>query len=256
MSFRVVIPARHASTRLSGKPLLDIAGKPMVQHVYERARESGAAQVVVATDDQRIAEVVKGFGGEFCMTSAEHRSGTERLAEVVTRLGLADDEIVVNLQGDEPLMPPMLLKQVADNLAHHVSVPMATLCTRIHTAAELFDPHVVKVVTDSQGYALYFSRAVIPWDRDAFAVTTEELPDNAEHYRHLGIYAYRAGFIREYVSWSACRLESMESLEQLRVLWHGQRIHVDVALATPGPGVDTPADLEKVRQLMGHQREI
>ena len=250
MSFRVVIPARHASSRLPGKPLLDIAGKPMVQHVYERACESGAAHVVVATDDQRIAEVVKGFGGEFCMTDVQHRSGTERLAEVVAQLGFGDDEIVVNLQGDEPLMPPKLLKQVADNLAAHVSVPMATLCTRIHTAAELFDPHVVKVVTDSQGYALYFSRAVIPWDRDAFAVTTEELPLNAEHYRHLGIYAYRAGFIREYVSWPACHLESMESLEQLRVLWHGGRIHVDIALDSPGPGVDTPVDLERVRGLM------
>ncbi len=256
MSFRVVIPARHASTRLPGKPLLDISGKPMVQHVYERASESGAAQVVVATDDQRIADVVRGFGGDMVMTDASHRSGTERLAEVVSKLGIADDEIIVNLQGDEPLMPPKLLKQVADNLARHASVPMATLCTRIHTAAELFDPHVVKVVTDSQGYALYFSRAVIPWDRDAFAVTTEELPEKVEHYRHLGIYAYRAGFIREYVSWPACQLESMESLEQLRVLWHGRRIHVDAAFETPGHGVDTPADLEKVRQLMGHQRQV
>jgi len=256
VAFRVVIPARHASTRLPGKPLLDIAGKPMVQHVYERACESGAAHVVVATDDQRIAKVVQQFGGEVCITDASHRSGTERLAEVVTKLKLADDEIVVNLQGDEPLMPPKLLKQVADNLAGHASVPMATLCTRIHTAAELFDPHVVKVLTDSQGYALYFSRAVIPWDRDAFAVTTEELPENAEHYRHLGIYAYRAGFIREYVSWPACRLEAMESLEQLRVLWHGRRIHVDVALDTPGPGVDTPADLEKVRWLMAGKGQV
>lgn len=256
MTFRVVIPARHASTRLPGKPLLDIAGKPMVQRVYEQASESGADHVIVATDDPRIATVVRDFGGEVCMTDANHRSGTERLAEVVSQLGLADDEIVVNLQGDEPLMPPQLLKQVADNLAAHASVPMATLCTRIHTAAELFDPHVVKVVTDSQGYALYFSRAVIPWDRDAFAVTTEELPDNAEHYRHLGIYAYRAGFIRDYVSWPVCHLETMESLEQLRVLWHGHRIHVDVALATPGPGVDTAADLERVRSLVGRDWEI
>ncbi|HEY0721688.1 MAG TPA: 3-deoxy-manno-octulosonate cytidylyltransferase [Gammaproteobacteria bacterium] len=250
MAFRVVIPARYASTRLPGKPLLDIAGKPMVQHVYERARESGASHVIVATDDQRIAEVVQGFGGEVCMTDINHKQGTERIAEVVTRLEIGDEEIIVNLQGDEPLMPPQLLKQVADNLASHASVPMATLCTRIHTAAELFDPHVVKVVSDSQGYALYFSRAVIPWDRDAFAVTTEELPEKAEHYRHLGIYAYRAGFIRDYVNWPACQLETMESLEQLRVLWHGRRIHVDVALESPGHGVDTPADLEKVRELM------
>lgn len=256
MAFTVVIPTRYASTRLPGKPLLDIAGKPMVQHVYERACESGASHVVVATDDQRIAEVVTAFGGEVCMTNVSHRSGTERLAEVAGKLGLSDDAIIVNLQGDEPLMPPQLLKQVADNLAGHAMVPMATLCTRIHTAAELFDPHVVKVVSDGQGYALYFSRAVIPWDRDAFAVTTEELPENAEHYRHLGIYAYRAGFIRDYVQWPACHLESMESLEQLRVLWHGQRIHVDVALAIPGPGVDTPADLEKVRRLMRGEGEL
>lgn len=250
MSFRVVIPARYASSRLPAKPLAEIAGKPMVQHVYERACESGAAHVVVATDDQRIAEVVEGFGGEVCMTAVNHRSGTERLAEVVSTLGLADDEIVVNLQGDEPMMAPRLLKQVADNIAAHAAVPMATLCTRIHTAAELFDPHAVKVVMDAEGMALYFSRAVIPWDRDAFAVTTAELPENAEHYRHLGIYAYRAGFIREYVTWPACHLEGMESLEQLRVLWHGRRIHVAVALDTPGPGVDTAADLEKVRALM------
>jgi len=250
LSFRVVIPARYDSTRLPGKPLLDIAGKPMVQHVYERALESGAAHVVVATDDQRIVDVVQGFGGEVCLTSANHRSGTERLAEVVSQLNLATNEIIVNLQGDEPLMPPKLLKQVADNLADHSETLMATLCTRIHTAAELFDPHVVKVVMDEQGMALYFSRAVIPWDRDAFATTTEELPENAEHYRHLGIYAYRAGFIQEYVTWPACPLETMESLEQLRVLWHGHRIHVAEALTTPGHGVDTPTDLENVRRLL------
>ena len=250
MSFRVVIPARYASSRLPGKPLLDIAGKPMIQHVYERAITSGADSVVVATDDERIRSAVQQFGGEVCMTSPEHRSGTDRLAEVSLNLGYADDDIVVNLQGDEPLMPASLLKQVAENLAHSTQADMATLSTRIHTAAELFDPHVVKVVSDRAGYALYFSRAVIPWDRDAFAVSTEELPERAEHYRHLGIYAYRARFLKHYSELDSCHLEAMESLEQLRVLWHGGRIHVAVAVELPGHGVDTADDLQRLRQLL------
>lgn len=184
------------------------------------------------------------------MTSPEHRSGTDRLAEVSLNLGYADDDIVVNLQGDEPLMPASLLKQVAENLAHSTQADMATLSTRIHTAAELFDPHVVKVVSDRAGYALYFSRAVIPWDRDAFAVSTEELPERAEHYRHLGIYAYRARFLKHYSELDSCHLEAMESLEQLRVLWHGGRIHVAVAVELPGHGVDTADDLQRLRQLL------
>ncbi len=250
MSFHVIIPARYASTRLPGKPLLDIGGKPMLQHVYERAQQSGAASVTVATDDTRIEAAVLGFGGAVCMTSAHHQSGTERLAEAATQLALKAQDIVVNLQGDEPLMPPSLLSQVAHILEGDHGADMSTLCTRIHTAAELFDPHVVKVVLDQQGNALYFSRAVIPWDRDAFAVTTEELPEKAVHYRHLGLYAYRVGFLEEYVTKSACDLERMESLEQLRVLWHGGRIHVAEADDIPGPGVDTAEDLERVRALL------
>lgn len=249
MNYSVLIPARYASTRLPGKPLLDIGGKPMLQHVYERAVESGARQVVIATDDPRIEEAAAGFGAPVCRTGEQHRSGTERLAEAAQRLGLQADDIVVNLQGDEPLMPPVLLRQVAENLAAHATAQMATLCTRIHEAGELFDPHAVKVVTDRHGYALYFSRAVIPWDRDAFATTTEELPAAAEHYRHLGIYAYRAGFLQEYAAWPPCDIEKMESLEQLRVLWHGARIHVAEAFERPGPGVDTDADLQRVREL-------
>ena len=248
MSFRVLIPALYASTRLPGKPLLDIGGKPMLQRVYEQALASGAASVVIATDDPRIEEAARQFGAAVCMTSAEHGSGSERLAEAVMLLGYDDDEIVVNLQGDEPLMPPELLRQVADNLAAHDGAAVATLCTRIHTAAELFDPHAVKVVMDREGMALYFSRAVIPWDRDAFAVTTEELPPSAEHYRHLGLYAYRSGFLRRYVRLESCALERMEVLEQLRVLWHGARIHVAEAAVPPTPGVDTPDDLERVRR--------
>jgi len=193
LGFHVIIPARYASTRLPAKPLLEIDGKPMLQHVVERAQESGAASVTVATDDSRIEQAVQGFGGTVCMTGEHHQSGTERLAEAAQKLGLADEDIVVNLQGDEPLMPPRLLRQVAHILEGDHGADMSTLCTRIHTAAELFDPHVVKVVMDRLGNALYFSRAVIPWDRDAFAVTTEELPEQAVHYRHLGLYAYRVG---------------------------------------------------------------
>ncbi len=247
MSFCVVIPARYAATRLPGKPLLDIAGKPMIQHVYERARESGAGMVIIATDDERVQAAAEGFGARVCMTSSAHRSGTDRLAEVVDQLGMGDEQIVVNLQGDEPLMPPAVIHQVADNLATHVDAGMATVCSRITTAAELFDPHAVKVVMDAGGMALYFSRAPIPWDRDAFASTTEELPARAEHYRHIGLYAYRAGFLRQYVDWPSCHLEEMESLEQLRALWHGQRIHVAEAVETPPAGVDTARDLETVR---------
>ncbi|MEW6645663.1 MAG: 3-deoxy-manno-octulosonate cytidylyltransferase [Pseudomonadota bacterium] len=253
MSFRVLIPARYASTRLPGKPLLDIGGKPMLQRVYEQALASGAASVVIATDDARIEAAARGFGAAVCMTAPEHSSGSERLAEAVTTLGYGDDEIVVNLQGDEPLMPPQLLRQVADNLAAHAHAEMATLCTRIHTAAELFDPHAVKVVMDREGMALYFSRAVIPWDRDAFAITTAELPAQALHYRHLGLYAYRVGFLKRYVTLEPCALERMESLEQLRVLWHGAGIHVAEAAVPPAPGVDTPEDLERVRQVIAAQ---
>jgi 3-deoxy-manno-octulosonate cytidylyltransferase (CMP-KDO synthetase) len=253
VSFHVVIPARYASSRLPGKPLLLIGDKPMLQHVYERAQACGAASVVVATDDQRIADAVTGFGGRVCLTAAHHQSGTERLAETAEQLALPDDAVVVNLQGDEPLMPPELLHQVARLLEANPAAEMATLCTRIHTAAELFDPHVVKVISDRRGKALYFSRAVIPWDRDAFAITTEELPAAAVHFRHLGIYAYRVGYLKRYVTLASCELERMESLEQLRVLWHGGTIQVAEATSIPGPGVDTAADLQRVRELLEAQ---
>ncbi len=249
MSFRVLIPARFQSSRLPGKPLLDLGGKPMVQRVYELACASGAQSVVVCTDDARIRDAAEGFGATVCMTSPTHTSGTERLAEAAALLGYGADEVVVNLQGDEPLMPSALLGQVARALEGDARADMATLCVRIHTAAELFDPHVVKVVMDAEGGALYFSRAVIPWDRDAFAVTTEELPERAEHYRHLGIYAYRVGYLERYVRLAPCGLEQMESLEQLRVLYHGGRIHVAEAQALPPAGIDTPHDLERVRAL-------
>ncbi|GEA58993.1 3-deoxy-manno-octulosonate cytidylyltransferase [Vibrio comitans] len=247
MSFTVIIPARYQSTRLPGKPLADICGKPMIEHVYRQAIQAGADQVIIATDDQRVADVATGFGGSVCMTSPDHESGTERLAEVVEKMGIAPDHIVVNVQGDEPLIPPVVIAQVADNLAASTA-PMATLGVAIEDAEEAFNPNAVKVVTDNQGYALYFSRATIPWDRDQFADDKSQL--NQPLMRHIGIYAYRAGFISKYINWAPSALEKIESLEQLRVLWYGEKIHVALAKQTPPPGVDTPEDLEAVRALL------
>jgi 3-deoxy-manno-octulosonate cytidylyltransferase (CMP-KDO synthetase) len=253
LSFSVIIPARYASTRLPGKPLLDIAGQSMIERVYRQALASGAERIVVATDDVRIQEAVTAFGGEVCMTAATHNSGSERLAEAAVIMGLADDEIVVNLQGDEPLMPPELLHQVADLLGAETGkdngADVATLSTRIHTIDELYDPHVVKVVTDACGFALYFSRAVIPWDRDHFAHECQgesTLPERFSYQRHLGIYAYRVGYIKQFVAQQSCLLEEVESLEQLRVLWSGGKIKLAVAQCAPSHGIDTPQDLARV----------
>ncbi|MCL5049294.1 3-deoxy-manno-octulosonate cytidylyltransferase [Aliidiomarina maris] len=254
MSFTVVIPARYDSSRLPGKPLADIAGKPMIQHVYERALQSGAAEVVVATDDKRVMDAVKAFGGNAMLTSTEHRSGTERLAEVIDLLALADDEVVVNVQGDEPQIPPQIIRQVAENLASQRNAPMATLAVPITSADEVFNPNAVKVVLDGNGYALYFSRAPIPYDREQFMTLQPseagQLAISQGYLRHIGIYAYRAGFIHRYAEWDASPIEQLESLEQLRVLWYGERIHVAQAIAEPAAGVDTPADLERVRKAL------
>ncbi|WP_154180980.1 3-deoxy-manno-octulosonate cytidylyltransferase [Vibrio furnissii] len=247
MSFTVVIPARYQSTRLPGKPLADIAGKPMVQWVYEQAMQAGADRVIVATDDARVEQAVNAFGGTVCMTSPDHQSGTERLAEVVKRMSIEDDHIIVNVQGDEPLIPPSIIRQVANNLAAS-QAPMATLAVEISDAEEVFNPNAVKVVTDKDGYALYFSRASIPWDRDNFA---NDKTIVQPLMRHIGIYAYRAGFINTYIHWQPSQLEKIESLEQLRVLWYGEKIHVAVALEAPPAGVDTPEDLEAVRRIVG-----
>lgn len=249
-SFKIAIPARYASTRLPGKPLRLLAGRPMLEHVYRRAMESGAEDVVIATDDDRIRTAAEEFGARVCMTSAEHRSGSDRLAEVARLLDWDSDAIVVNLQGDEPLIDPGLIRQLASDLASHGEARMATLATPIHTTAELFDPHVVKVVLDARGYALYFSRATIPWDRDAFAVTTEELPAGATHYRHVGLYAYRAGLLQHYSELAPCELEQVEALEQLRALYHGVQIHVSITEHPPGHGVDTEQDLARVEALL------
>ncbi|MDD3610192.1 MAG: 3-deoxy-manno-octulosonate cytidylyltransferase [Halothiobacillaceae bacterium] len=242
-AYKLVIPARYGSSRLPGKPLALLAGKPMLWHVYQRALESAAEEVVIATDDLRIVMAAESFGATVVMTGENHPSGTDRLAEVVEQLGWDDATLVVNLQGDEPLMPASLLDQVAANLAAHPRAGMATLRTPIHEARDFSDPHVVKVVTDKDGYALYFSRAPIPWERDALSI--EDNPHD-ECFRHLGIYAYRAAFLRGYPRLPPGPLESLEKLEQLRALWNGVLIHVDTAREVPGPGVDTPDDLARV----------
>lgn len=247
MSFIAIIPARYGSSRLPGKPLADINGKPMVVHVMERALESGAKRVIVATDHPEVVKAVEDAGGEVCLTRADHQSGTERLAEVIELCQFADDEIIVNVQGDEPLIPPVIIRQVAENLANS-EAGMSTLAVPIETAEEAFNPNAVKVVRNVQGYAMYFSRAAIPWERERFAISKETIGD--VFLRHIGIYAYRAGFIRQYVKWEPSELEHIELLEQLRVLWYGEKIHVGVAKAIPSVGVDTQEDLERVRAIL------
>jgi 3-deoxy-manno-octulosonate cytidylyltransferase (CMP-KDO synthetase) len=250
MSFTVVIPARFGSTRLPGKPLLDIAGKPMVQHVYERACASAAARVLIATDDQRILEAAQGFGAEVVMTRADHPSGTDRIEEVARLIGLPSEAIVVNVQGDEPMIPSEVIDQVAANLAQADTAGIATLCEPIATAQDLFNPNIVKVVTDCNGMALYFSRAPIPWERDLLAGGQPPADTAVSAQRHLGIYAYRVALLQQFVQWEPSALEQLESLEQLRAMAYGSRIHVSAAVAQVPPGVDTAQDLEHVRQLL------
>ncbi|MFQ0992045.1 3-deoxy-manno-octulosonate cytidylyltransferase [Gilliamella apicola] len=251
MKFSVIIPARYASSRLPAKPLADIHGKPMIVRVMEQAQKSSAHRVIIATDHQQVFDVVKAYNGEVIFTSDKHNSGTERLAEVINRYQFADDEIIVNVQGDEPLIPPVIIDQVAENLVQF-RTGMATLAVPIDSAEEAFNPGAVKVVIDKDGYALYFSRATIPWERDRFAKSTDLLKQSSIgdfYLRHIGIYAYRAGFIRQYINWAPSSLEQIEMLEQLRVLWYGEKIHVAVAKQSPAIGVDTQEDLEKVRAL-------
>jgi 3-deoxy-manno-octulosonate cytidylyltransferase (CMP-KDO synthetase) len=250
MSFTAVIPARFASTRLPGKPLVDIGGRSMVERVYACASASSAARVVVATDDERIVAAVQKFGGEVCLTSTEHQSGTDRLEEVARQLRLADDEIVVNVQGDEPLIPPRVIDQVAVNLTEHLTASCATLSEPVKHLRDAFNPNVVKVVTNSAGFALYFSRAPIPWDRDAYNLDLPPEEVALAHpltQRHIGIYAYRVALLREFVHWPMASLEAAERLEQLRILANGRQIHVAQALEEVPGGVDTPEDLERVR---------
>lgn len=250
MAFSVIIPARFASTRLPGKPLLDIAGKSMIQRVYEQACLSEARQVVIATDDTRIADAAVGFGAEVCMTAADHPSGTDRLQEVVKRLGFYADDIVVNVQGDEPLIPPRIINQVAHNLAAEPLASIATLSEPIGDVDTLLNPNVVKVVADRMGRALYFSRAPIPWPRDAFAAQPGQMPAAGNYQRHIGIYAYRVKLLNDFVEWPPCELEQIECLEQLRAMWNGAHIQVAQADEPLPGGVDTPEDLERMRQLL------
>ncbi|MEW5893330.1 MAG: 3-deoxy-manno-octulosonate cytidylyltransferase [Pseudomonadota bacterium] len=248
--FYAVVPARYASTRLPGKPLLDIAGRPMVVRVAERARASGAKEVWVATDHDEVARVVKAHGFEVCMTSPDCASGTDRLAEVAAQLNWPDDAVVVNVQGDEPLIEPALIRATAETLVQHPDAAIATVCHPLHDMEEVLSPNVVKVVLDKAGYALYFSRAPIPWARDAWAgASPARLPEGLPVYRHVGLYAYRVDFLHAYPRLERPAIEAFESLEQLRALWHGYRITVLTTERPSPPGVDTAEDLEKVRQL-------
>ncbi|MFN7085009.1 MAG: 3-deoxy-manno-octulosonate cytidylyltransferase [Burkholderiales bacterium] len=263
VKFSVVIPARYASSRFPGKPLADIAGKPMVVRVAERASRSGAAEVLVATDHPGIAAAVKQHGYEAVMTRSDHVSGTERVAEVSQRRGHDARHIVVNIQGDEPLIAPELIRTVAQNLYDHADAEVATACHPLENPPDIFNPHIVKVVCDRNGYALYFSRAPIPFARDAFARLYDPatgahagdiaaLPAGMPAYRHVGIYGYRAGFLARYPTLAPSPLEQFEALEQLRVLWHGYRISVTVSPHPSPPGVDTPEDLQRIVQLLAN----
>ena len=252
MRFSVLIPARLASTRLPDKPLADIAGVPMVVRVAQRARQSGTERVVVAADDARIVSACEAHGVEVLLTRTDHPSGSDRLAEACVQLGLADDEIVVNVQGDEPLIDPALIDAVAETLASHPDAAMSTAAHAIDSLEDFLNPNVVKTVLDARGNALYFSRAPIPWWRDGFAKNgPTALPTSPAPLRHIGIYGYRAAFVRQFPSLAPAPVEATEALEQLRAQWHGHRIAVHVSAHAPGPGIDTPEDLARVRTLFG-----
>jgi 3-deoxy-manno-octulosonate cytidylyltransferase (CMP-KDO synthetase) len=261
MSFSVVIPARYSSSRLPGKPLKDIAGKPMIQHVYERALQSEAKDVIIATDDPRIEDAAKAFGAHVVMTNPDHASGTDRLQEVVSKLNYYADDIVVNVQGDEPLIPARVINQVAHNLAAEKDASISTLYEPIETIADVINPNIVKVVTDNSDFALYFSRAPIPFARDSFGqefknlLTQTEMPEGVSFKRHIGIYGYRVNLLNNFVKWPAAPVEDTECLEQLRALWNGARIHVALADEIPPGGVDTPEDLERVRAYFAQQAQ-
>jgi 3-deoxy-manno-octulosonate cytidylyltransferase (CMP-KDO synthetase) len=266
-AFHVVIPARIASTRLPGKPLLEIGGKPMVVRVAEQAAQSGAQQIIIATDHTPILAAAETHGFKASMTRADHSSGTDRIAEVAAQQGWTDDTIVVNVQGDEPLIPPALIRAVAQHLHQHPECAIATACHPIHDEASMRNPNIVKAVTDKDGNALYFSRAPIPYPRDAFKVPSlpagqddspsslrgevgrGELPQGLTVLRHIGIYAYRAGFLRAFGQLTPAAIEQVESLEQLRALWHGYKIGITVTQEAPPSGVDTEADLTAARAL-------
>ena len=250
LCFKVVIPARYASTRLPGKPLLNIAGKPMIAHVCEKALQAGAQEVVVATDDDRILQIVTDLGIRAIMTRPDHQSGTERIAEVAELCGWAGGDIIVNVQGDEPLIPPEIIQELAVVLASQQHAGIATVAAQISDAEEIFNPNVVKVVLNKDGYALYFSRAPIPWDRDGFAQEERRVSGKMPYYRHIGMYAYTVDFLKRYCQWESSVLETAESLEQLRILWQSEAIKVKVVDKAPVTGVDTVEDLLRVERLI------
>jgi 3-deoxy-manno-octulosonate cytidylyltransferase (CMP-KDO synthetase) len=247
MTFTVIIPARLASTRLPDKPLADIGGKPMVVRVAERARASGALQVIVATDHETIAQACRQHGVQVCMTRSDHVCGTDRIAEVARTLGLAADDVVVNVQGDEPLIDPALIAATAAQIGAGIS--MATAAHVIESVDDLFNPNVVKLVLDRAGRAMYFSRAAIPWHRDGFAASRNAIPSGLQPLRHIGIYAYTHAFLQMVPTLAVSPLEEIEALEQLRVLWHGYSIAVHLCASVPAAGVDTAEDLARVRRL-------
>jgi len=257
VSFIVVIPARYASTRLPGKLLLELAGKPVLQHVYEQAQRSNAEQVIIATDSKEIVDAASKFSAEVVLTSQDHHSGTDRIAEVVRKNQLLDETVIVNVQGDEPLIAPDNINQVAQNLEHHSGASIATLSKAIDSWQDVFNPNIVKVVTDEQGFALYFSRAPIPWDRENFNNVLQGIAKmqhltqlQSNFYCHIGIYAYRAGFLNTYVNLPRSHLEKAEALEQLRALSNGYKIHVGVTQHDQSIGIDTLDDFQKVKEMM------
>jgi len=249
-NYKIVIPARYASSRLPGKPLLELNGKPMIQHTYERALETGVKEIVIATDDPRIFQAAESFGADVVMTSPDHENGTERIAEVAEIKGWDKDDVLVNLQGDEPLVPKALIEQTAQGLLQHPDAGMSSICTAIDNAEDAFDPNVVKVVLDCQGFAMYFSRAPIPWDRDLYKDGQDKITDIMPAYRHIGMYGYRVSFLQEYTRMQQCPIEQAECLEQLRALWYGVKIHMGITDQPPGHGVDTPDDIKRVEELL------
>ena len=244
MGFIVVIPARYASSRLPGKPLRDIKGKSMIQRVWEQACKSSDSRVVIATDDERIEKTAVAFGAEVCLTRDDHQSGTDRLQEVAVGLGLDSQQIVVNVQGDEPMIPPEVINQVANNLANNQKAGVATLCEPINLAEDFFNPNIVKIVADHNKMAAYFSRAPIPWPRDAFDLSQDSVPSEAR--RHIGIYAYRADCLNQFIKWDRAPLERLESLEQLRFLYNNIAVHIADAVADVPGGIDTEDDLNSL----------
>lgn len=247
MAFHIIIPARYHSSRLPNKVLVDIGGKPMLEHVYLRAQESGAESVVIAADDDQVQRVAEAFGANVCMTQPEHQSGSDRIAEVVNLLDYEDEDIIIGLQADEPFVPPEVIRQLAKEIEDRDNLKVASLCHEIKEVADLFNPGVVKVVMNHRSNAMYFSRAPIPWERGNFTANALPAEMKATHYRHIGMYAYRAGFLSQFLEMEACELEGIECLEQLRVLWNAGRIHMAVVKQVVPHGVDTEADLKAAR---------